>query len=35
MLTYKLTNGVEIPVIGYGTWQVEGDIAESSVEEAI
>ena len=35
MLTYKLTNGVEIPVIGYGTWQVEGDIAASSVEEAI
>lgn len=35
MSTYKLSNGVEIPVIGYGTWQVEGDIAASSVEEAI
>ena len=35
MLTYKLTNGVEIPAIGYGTWQVEDDIAVASVEEAI
>lgn len=35
MLTYKLTNGVEIPVIGYGTWQVEGEVAVASVEEAI
>ena len=35
MSTYKLSNGVEIPVIGYGTWQVEDDIAVASVEEAI
>lgn len=35
MSTYKLSNGVEIPVIGYGTWQVEDDIAVASVEESI
>ena len=35
MSTYKLSNGVEIPVIGYGTWQVEDDVAVASVEEAI
>lgn len=35
MSTYKLYNGVEIPVIGYGTWQVEDDVAVASVEEAI
>jgi diketogulonate reductase-like aldo/keto reductase len=33
---YELTNGVRIPCIGYGTWQVEnGDTAVSSVKEAL
>ena len=33
---YKLTNGVEIPCIGFGTWQTpDGEIAESSVRFAI
>ena len=35
MSTYKLSNGVEIPAIGYGTWQVEDEVAVASVEEAI
>ena len=26
--TYKLNNGVEIPIIGFGTWQTpDGDVA--------
>ena len=30
--TYKLYNGVEIPCIGFGTWQTpSGDVAVSSV----
>lgn len=34
--TYTLSNGVKIPCIGFGTWQVEnGDIAIASVKEAI
>lgn len=34
--TYKLANGVEIPVVGFGTWQTpDGDVAEASVFAAI
>jgi diketogulonate reductase-like aldo/keto reductase len=34
--SYKLSNGVEVPCIGFGTWQTpDGDIARSSVKEAI
>ncbi len=34
--TYKLANGVEIPCIGFGTWQTpDGDVAVSSVRCAI
>lgn len=34
--TYKLSNGVEIPIIGFGTWQAEnGEIAYNSVISAI
>ncbi|MDR0691160.1 MAG: aldo/keto reductase [Streptococcaceae bacterium] len=34
--TYKLANGIEIPVIGFGTWQApDGDIAENVVEIAL
>ena len=34
--TYKLKNGVEIPVIGFGTWQTpSGEVASSSVKAAI
>ncbi len=34
--TYKLSNGVEIPVIGYGTWQTpDGETAEKVVDLAI
>ena len=33
---YKLSNGVGVPCIGFGTWQTpEGDVAVSSVENAI
>lgn len=33
---YQLSNGVEIPCVGFGTWQApDGDIAESSVKAAI
>ncbi|MDR2102203.1 MAG: aldo/keto reductase [Treponema sp.] len=33
---FKLNNGVEIPCIGFGTWQTpDGDVAVSSVKEAI
>ncbi len=33
---YKLSNGVGVPCIGFGTWQTpEGDVAVSSVEHAI
>jgi len=34
--TYKLANGVEIPVVGFGTWQTpDGDIAEAAVLDAL
>lgn len=34
--SYKLSNGVEIPCIGFGTWQTpNGDVAVSSVLSAI
>jgi diketogulonate reductase-like aldo/keto reductase len=34
--TYRLSNGVEIPCIGFGTWQTpDGDIAVSSVKAAL
>lgn len=34
--TYKLNNGVEIPVIGFGTWQTpNGRVAEESVLAAL
>lgn len=34
--TYTLYNGVQIPCVGFGTWQTpEGDIAEASVRAAI
>ncbi|MFD1440750.1 aldo/keto reductase [Lacticaseibacillus hegangensis] len=34
--TYTLSNGVKIPVVGFGTWQTpDGDVAKHSVEVAI
>ncbi len=34
--TYTLTNGVKIPIVGFGTWQTpDGDVAKASVEAAI
>ncbi|WP_314575087.1 aldo/keto reductase [Enterococcus gilvus] len=33
--TYTLTNGVEIPKIGYGTWKIANDQATEKVLEAI
>lgn len=34
--TYKLNNGVEIPVIGFGTWQTpSGEVARESVLSAL
>jgi diketogulonate reductase-like aldo/keto reductase len=36
MKTFKLNNGVEIPAIGFGTWQIpEGDEAYQAVKEAL
>lgn len=33
---YKLVNGVEIPVIGFGTWQTPNDeIGVKAVKEAL
>ena len=34
--TYQLSNGVEIPIVGFGTWQTpDGDVAEQSVLTAL
>lgn len=34
--TYTLANGVEIPIVGFGTWQTpNGDVAEQSVLAAL
>lgn len=34
--TYKLTNGVKIPVLGFGTWQTpDGDVAKNAVLDAL
>ena len=34
--TYQLSNGVKIPKIGFGTWQVpSGDVAYQSVAMAL
>ncbi|WDF82540.1 aldo/keto reductase [Lacticaseibacillus pabuli] len=34
--TYKLSNGVEIPIVGFGTWQTpSGEVARQSVEDAL
>ena len=34
--TFKLSNGYEIPCIGFGTWQINGDdAAEAAVKNAI
>ena len=35
MKNYKLYNGVEIPEIGYGTWQIKNEIASNCVQMAI
>ncbi|MAY09253.1 Glyoxal reductase [Alcanivorax sp. ALC70] len=32
--TYTLSNGVEIPKLGLGTWLIEGDAAEQAVKDA-
>lgn len=34
--TYKLANGVEVPVVGFGTWQTpDGNVAENAVLDAL
>ena len=33
--TFKLINGVDIPCVGFGTWQVTGETAEIAVAAAI
>jgi diketogulonate reductase-like aldo/keto reductase len=34
--TYTLANGVEIPIVGFGTWQTpDGDVAKDSVKAAL
>ena len=34
--TYTLSNGVEIPIVGFGTWQTpDGEVAKQSVKAAI
>ena len=33
--TYTLSNGVEIPKVGYGTWMIEDDKAAEAVKKAI
>ena len=33
--TVKFYNGVEIPILGFGTWQIPNDIASRAVKDAI
>ena len=33
--TFALSNGVRIPAIAFGTWQMQGDEARTAVKEAI
>lgn len=34
--TYQLSNGVRIPILGFGTWQTpDGEIAFESVKKAL
>ena len=33
--TYTLSNGVEIPKIGLGTWFIDDDVAAQPVRDAI
>ncbi|MBQ8781277.1 MAG: aldo/keto reductase [Oscillospiraceae bacterium] len=33
--TYKLINGVDVPCLGFGTWQIDGVAAETAVAEAL
>lgn len=34
--TYTLSNGVQVPIVGFGTWQTpDGDVAEASVKAAL
>ena len=35
MRTIRLNNGVEIPILGFGTFQITGTDAEQAVMEAI
>lgn len=32
---FTLSNGVKIPVLGYGTWQVKGEDCFNAVSEAL
>lgn len=32
---FELLNGVKIPCLGFGTWQIEGSAAETAVAEAV
>lgn len=33
--TYTLINGVEIPCVGFGTWKIDGNSAETAAAEAL
>ena len=33
--TVELLNGVKIPCVGFGTWQIEGSAAELAAAEAV
>ena len=36
MLTARLANGYDIPIVGYGTWQtLDGETALNGVKEAV
>lgn len=35
MRTIKFKNGIECPALGFGTWQLQGEVAERAVKEAI